>query len=67
MALRNTYRVVPKFRNSTVVDFGVILPDGTTRLIARVEYPQDGQIGDSVEANKEIAEVLNRRLKKSVP
>lgn len=66
MASRNI-KIVPKFRNSTVVDFGVIFSDGSTRLIARVEYPSDGQIGDSVEANKAIAEALSRRLKKSIP
>ena len=67
MTARNSCKIVPKFRNSTVVDFGAVFSDGSTRLIARVEYPQEGQIGDSVEANKEIAEVLNRRLKKSIP
>lgn len=66
MTSRNI-KIVPKFRNSTVVDFGAVLPDGTTRLIARVEYPQDGQIGDSVEANKDIADILSKRLKKSIP
>lgn len=66
MASRNC-KVITKFRNSTVVDFGIVCSDGTTRLIARVEYPQDGQIGDSVETNKEIAEALSKRIRKSVP
>jgi len=66
MTSRNI-KIVPKFRNSTVVDFGAVFNDGTTRLIARVEYPADGQLGDSVETNKEIAEALSRRLKKSIP
>lgn len=66
MALRNC-KVITKFRNSTVVDFGAVYPDGTTRLIARVEYPQDGQLDDSVEANKAIADALSKRIRKSVP
>lgn len=66
MASKNTCKVVPKFRTSTVVDFGAVFPDGRTKLVARVEYPPDGQLGDSVEANKEIAEILCRRIKKSI-
>ena len=60
-------KIVPKFRTSTIVDFGAVFPSGETRLIARIEYPSDGQIGDSVEANKDIAEILNKRLRKSIP
>ena len=67
MASRSSFKVVPKFRNSTVVDFGIVYPNGDTRLIARIEDPSDGQIGDSVEANKDIAEILNKRLRKSIP
>lgn len=59
-------KVVPKFRTSTVVDFGAVFPSGETRLIARVEFPADGQIGDSVDACREIAEILNKRIRKSV-
>lgn len=66
MALRISCKVVPKFRTGTVVDFGAVFPDGRTKLVARIEYPDDGQLGDSVEANKEIAEILCRRIKKSV-
>ena len=67
MASRSSFKVVPKFRTSTVVDFGIVYPNGDTRLIARIEYQSDGQIGDSVEANKDIAEILNKRLRKSIP
>ena len=57
MAARNI-RIVPKFTRANVVDFGVIYPDGSTYLIARVVYPQDKQLNDNVEANKQIVEVL---------
>lgn len=67
MASRNNCKVVPKFLYANLVDFGAVYPDGTTRLIARVEYPSDGQIGDSVEANKVIADALSKRIRKSVP
>lgn len=67
MAVRNSSKVVSKFRSSTVVDFAIVYPSGETRLIARVEFPADGQLGDSVETSRQIAEILNRRIKKSVP
>ncbi|MDE7202364.1 MAG: hypothetical protein K2O91_10800 [Lachnospiraceae bacterium] len=66
MSLKNV-KVVPKFTRANVVDFGAVFPNGETQLIARIVYPLDGQIGDSVEANKAIVEVLSKRIKKSVP
>lgn len=66
MAVRNTCKVVSKFRSSTIVDFGVVYPTGETKLVARVDFPPDGQIGDSVEASKQIADILSKRIRKSV-
>lgn len=67
MAVRNNSKVVPKFRSSTIVDFGIVYSSGETKLIARVEFPADGQLGNSVETSRQIADILNRRIKKSVP
>lgn len=64
---RNSLRVVPKFRSSTIVDFGLVFPSGEVRVIARIEFPADGQIGDSVETCNQISNLLARRMRKSVP
>ena len=66
MAVRNTCKVVTKFRSANIVDFGAIYPTGEAKLIARVDFPPDGQIADSVEASKQIADILNKRIRKSV-
>ena len=65
MAARNI-RIVTKFTRANVVDFGAVFPNGETQLIARIVYPQDNQLNDSVEANKAIAEILSKRIRKSV-
>ena len=67
MTSRNSCKVIPKFRSANIVDFGVVYPTGETKLVARVDFPPDGQIGDSVEASKQIADILSKRIKKSVP
>lgn len=67
MASRNTCKVIPKFRSSTVVDFGALFPSGEIRLIARVEFPADDQLNDSLDASRDIAEILSKRLRKSIP
>lgn len=67
MAAGNGFKVVAKFRSSTLVDFVIVLPNGDSRIVGRIEYPLDGQLGESVDANKEIAQVLSKRIKKSMP
>ena len=67
MTTRNNCKVVPKFRSANIVDFGLVYSSGESKLVARVDFPPDGQIADSVEASKQIADILSKRIRKSVP
>ncbi len=62
-----SFRVVPKFMSDSIVSFGIVYPNGETRLIARIEFPSDGQLGDTVETCQQIAVLLTKRIRKSVP
>lgn len=67
MASKNSIKVIPKFRSSTIAEFGALFPSGDVRIIARVEFPADGQLGDSVQTCNQIADLLVKRIRKSVP
>lgn len=67
MATKNSFKIVSKFRSSNLVDFVIVFPNGDSKIIGRVEYPLDGQLGESVDANKEIVQILSKRVRKSIP
>lgn len=64
---RNNIRVIPKFRGSTYVEFVALFPSGDGRIIGKIEFPADGQLGDSVQTCNQIADLLVKRIRKSVP
>lgn len=63
--MTSNFRVVPKMENNRAALF-MVLPNGEGRQIAYIEFPNDRQIPDNVEAITEIANILRKRIKKSV-
>lgn len=61
----NNFKIVPKM-DRNLVAFFIVLPNGESRQIGLIEFPNDKQISDDVEAITEIANIMKRRIKKSI-
>lgn len=59
------FRIVPKMLSLNRCAFAIVL-NGDCRVIATVDFPSDNQMNDNLEAAQEIANILKKRIRKSV-
>ena len=63
--VKGNFRIVPKFRGN-LMDVGIDMPNGDARVIARVNFPNDGQHVDDIACAEEICVALKKRIRKSI-
>ena len=60
------FRIVPKMVSFNRCEFAIVLRNGDCRVIATVDFPSDNQMNYNLEAAQEIANILKKRIRKSV-
>ncbi len=63
---RGGFRIVPKMISPNRCIFDIVLANGDYRTIAQVDFPNDGQMNDNMEAAQGICDILKKRIRKSV-
>ena len=61
----NNFKIVPKMERNLAA-FYIVLPNGESRQIGLIEFPNDKQVVDNVEAINAVANIMKRRIKKSI-
>lgn len=66
--MHNGWKIVPKFTgmNKNIADILLVENNGRVTQVARVAFPDDGQIIDNVKCTEEICISLRKRCKASV-
>ena len=63
---RGGFRIVPKMVSPNRCLFAIVLTNGDYRTIAQVDFPNDAQMNDNMEAAQAICDILKKRIRKSV-
>lgn len=62
------YKLISKFvgNSRNMLDIGIVYANGRIEEIAKIVFPNDGQLGDNVQTAEEICKALNKRIRQSI-
>ena len=63
--MKQNFQLVPKFSDNHMIIL-FVLPNGESRVIAQMCFPNDHQLGDNVKVAEEILPILRKRIKRSM-
>lgn len=65
--MKRTFKLVSKMASATCADIWCVWNNGEDgTVIARILFPADGQMNDSLECLEEVCASLKKRIRKSV-
>lgn len=59
------FKLIPKF-SENLMEIWLVLPNGESRAIAWVTFPNDKQMAHNVQAGSDICTILKKRIRLSV-